>query len=216
MNDQTAAGSGSAATPKVDFQKIFKEVKEVAVNPVGCWNNIRGTYNSVKDFYMNFLGPLLLIPPVAAFIGLSIIGIPNPITGGTFRTPFVSGLVSVVLQFGLALAMAYLSALILSKLAPKFGGSEDLLAALKLVGYAWAPYYLASILTILPVIGLLVVLVGLYGIYIFYQGISPMLSVPATQRVVYTVVSVVVIFVARLLVGGIAAIVVAGASAGPM
>jgi hypothetical protein len=201
MNTET----GSAAMPqfKPDFVKIFTEVKEVTLNPVGCWSSVRGTYGSTKDFYMNFLGPLILIQPVVGMImGLGSLGITTAIT-------------LAIVQFGLGLVMTYLVSFILAKLAKSFGGSDDILGALKLSGYSRSPVMLAAVLGFIPVIGGLVgFLLAIYSIYIFYQGISPMLAVPANQRLIFTIVAAILIVVASAVVGLAGMLVFGGAMVG--
>ncbi|NDC36584.1 MAG: DUF1282 domain-containing protein [Proteobacteria bacterium] len=201
MNEQGARSSLPRFNP--DFSKIFKEVKEVITNPVGCWSSIRGSYGTVQDFFMNFLAPLLLVGAVVDIL-----------TGLGSRGMF-AGLLFSVVRLALALGMAYLTAFILAKLAANFGGTNDLLGALKLSGYSHSPALLAAILGIIPFLGAPVILaLSLYGYYIFYQGISPMLAVPAQQRVVYTIVSILVLIVTNMLVGALALLLSGGAAVG--
>ena len=215
MNNEAANSLADLkAQCKPDPAKIFKEVKEVALNPVGCWNNVRGTYGTIKEYYLNFLAPLALIPAVVTFINVSIIGtsilVPTQNGGGGIsltpeihRFGIVSGFISALVQFIVGLLMQYVFAFILGKVAVKFNGNDDVFSALKLAGYAASPVALLTVLEILPMGVLLVGLVGLYSLYIFYQGISPMLSVPAEKRVVYSAVSIGACFVAAIIIAGI-------------
>jgi hypothetical protein len=133
---------------------------------------------------------------------------------------FAGGAMFLVVRVALSVVMAYLVAFILAKLAASFGGTNDTRSALKLYGYSQSPALLAAILGFLPVLGgLAVFLIGLYCFYVFYQGISPMLAVPAEQRVIYTIVSVVILIITGFLLGLLTMMLVGGAvlgTAGPV
>jgi hypothetical protein len=84
--------------------------------------------------------------------------------------------------------MAFLS----SKLAPFFGGVEDLKQGFKLAAYSHTPAWLGGVFLIIPWIGWLpAALCGLYGLYLFYLGIPPLLRVPDDRRIVYFVALIV-------------------------
>lgn len=192
MNIQSPGATTSRFNP--DVRKIFQEIKEVATNPIGCWTSIRGTYGSVSDFTINFLTPLLL---VGAVVDLVVVGLN--------QHPGLGGITFPLSRFFLALAMAFLVAFILSRLASAFGGGNDFQNALKLYGYAQSPAMIAAAFGIIPALGApLSLAVAVYCFYIFYQGISPMLAVPAERRVTFTIITVSLSIIGGFLLGIVA------------
>jgi hypothetical protein len=77
--------------------------------------------------------------------------------------PFFTGLTLAVAQFALSLALVYVVALLIDRLATPFGGSADRLAAFKLAAYSYAPVWLAGAFTLVPRLAFLSIL-GLYGL----------------------------------------------------
>jgi hypothetical protein len=80
--------------------------------------------------------------------------------------------------------LAFLS----SKLAPRFGGVEDVKQGFKLVAYSHTPGWLGGAFLIIPWIGWLpLVACSLYGLYIFWLGIPVLLRIPDNRRVAFVV-----------------------------
>ena len=81
--------------------------------------------------------------------------------------PFVSGLVSAIVNYVLTLGMVYVVALIVEALAPTFGGTKDRLQALKLVAYGSTASFVGGVFYLLPSLSMLAFLAALYSIYLF-------------------------------------------------
>jgi hypothetical protein len=198
----------------VDTAAIQARATKILKDPKIEWPVIEREATTVNQLYMGYIGPLAAVAAIAGFLGRTFVGVSLG-AFGTFRTPFVSGLVGACIGFVLTLAGVYISALIISKLAPTFQSTSDDRQALKLVAYAETPVWLAGILTILPLLGSLALLIGgLYAIYLFYLGLPVMMKTPQDKVIPYMVVSAVVCVVVFIVMGMIAGIFIGTAALG--
>src|SRR3546814_1288710 len=84
---------------------------------------------------LGYIAIVAALPIIAGFLRGSLIG--TSLFGITVRTPIGMGIVGMLLQYVLVLAIVYVVALIINALAPTFGGQKDMTQALKTVAYAW-------------------------------------------------------------------------------
>jgi hypothetical protein len=187
----------------VNVPALKERVTKIITDPANEWRRIEPEPTTIQQLYTGFIIPVAAIPVVASFIGNVVIGLPfigrqNPI----------SALVLAVLTLGLSLVGTYVSAFIISKLAPTFASVSDDRQALKLVAYASVPVWVAGILNILPFLGILALLAWLYTIYVFYLGVPVMMKTPQDKVIPYMVVSAVVMiavtFTLMLIAGAVA------------
>jgi hypothetical protein len=184
---------------------IVSRVKGILLTPKTEWSVIAGETATVGTLYNGYIMPLAAIGPVALLVSFTIAGI------------FGSGILVAVVQYVLNLVAIYVLALIVSKLAPPFGGRDDLIQALKLAAYASTAVWVAAairIIVFIPGIWLIASLVmlaaAIYTIYLFYAGASPVLGIPDNKAAVFTLVAIVVtivvyivlVFLTRLIIGG--------------
>ncbi|HEX6973095.1 MAG TPA: Yip1 family protein [Vicinamibacterales bacterium] len=195
-------------TQEVNTAAIQARATKILTDPKNEWPVIEREPTTVNQLYMGYIGPLAAVAAIAGFIGSSIIG-----TLGIFRTPITWGLIGACLTFVLTLVSVYISAIVISKLAPTFQSTPDDRQALKLVAYAYTPAWLAAVIGILPVIGLLASLIGgLYAIYLFYLGIPVMMKTPPDKVIPYMAISAVVIIVLWFVAAAITGAVIGGAA----
>jgi hypothetical protein len=101
---------------------IISRVKEILLTPKQAWPGIEAEETSTVTLYTQYIMILAAIQAVAGFIGMSLFGIS---TFGVFiRVPVLTGLIQMVLGYGLSLAMVFVVATIADVLAPKFGGQK--------------------------------------------------------------------------------------------
>lgn len=175
---------------------ITERIKGILLRPKAEWPAIAGEETTIAELYRNYVCLLAAIGPVAAFIGMSLIGIGLPM-GGTHRTSITSGIFTALLQYGLSLAGVYILAWIIDALAPTFAGEKNLNQAFKLAAYSYTPSWLAAIFTLIPPLGFLGIL-GLYGLYLLYVGLPVLMRCPQDKAAGYTatvVVAAIIIFV---------------------
>jgi hypothetical protein len=120
---------------------------------------------------------LAAIPAVAIFIGLLILGV-----------GFGFAIESAIIRYVAALVTPFIAGFIAAKLAPSFGGQDDVNQGLKLVTYATTPSWVAGIILLLPRLGWLVFIAALYGIYLFYLGVPVLMKTPADKTIIYMIV----------------------------
>lgn len=180
---------------------LVQRIQDILLKPKDTWPQIAQETATVQSLYKEWLLILAAIPAVAGFIGMSVIGMGG--FGISFRVPFVSGLVHMVVGYVLSLGMVYLLSLLVNALAPTFGGTPDPLAALKLVAYGCTAGFVGGVFQLLPSLSVLGLLCGLYSIYLIYLGLPVLMRNPPEKSAGYTAVVVVAGIVAGLVVGAV-------------
>jgi hypothetical protein len=183
---------------------MVNRVKGICLTPKTEWDAIAEEETSTADLFKGYAVPLAAIPPIAAFIGGSLIGRSMPFVG-SYRVPIVSGLVMAIFTFVMALVGIFVVSLIIDALAPSFGAEKNSGQAIKVAVYSYTPAWVAGVLQILPMLGLLAILAGLYGLYLLYLGLPRLMKCPQEKAVGYTAVVVVCAIVLSLVVGAVGA-----------
>ena len=183
---------------------IVQRVKEILLSPKQTWPVIEAESTDTTTLYTQYLMILAVIPAVAGFIGMSLIGI-NAM-GMSMRVPLISGLVNMVVGYVLSLAMIYVLSLIADALAPTFGGQKNPMMALKLVAYGSTAGMVGGIFSIIPALAVLGVIASLYSVYLLFLGIPVMMKAPQEKALPYTAVLLVCGLVAGMILGGVSAI----------
>ena len=174
------------------------------LNPKQAWPVIAAEETDVTTLYTQYIMILALIPAVAGFIGMSLIGVSA--LGHTVRVPLFSGIVNMVVSYVLSLAMVYVLALLADRLAPNFSGEKNLVNALKLVAYSSTSGMLGGIFSLIPSLSLLGLLASLYSLYLLFVGVPIMMKSPQEKALPYTAVLLVCGLVAGALLGLVSAI----------
>jgi MFS family permease len=162
----------------------------ITLRPQTEWPVIAAEPNSFAGIFTGYVAPLAAIGPIALIIGLSIVGIGVPFLG-TYRTPLGTSIVQGIVTFVMVLIGVAIMTAIAGWLAPHFGGRRDNVAALKLVGYAYTPAFIAGILGLFPPLSFLEIFAGLWTLYVFYRGAAPLLMSSADKALAYTATCVV-------------------------
>jgi hypothetical protein len=162
----------------------------ITLRPQTEWPVIAAEPNSFAGIFTGYIAPLAAIGPIALIIGLSIVGIGVPFIG-TYRTPLGTSIVQGIVTFVMVLIGVAIMTAIAGWLAPHFGGRRDNVAALKLVGYAYTPAFIAGILGLFPPLSFLEIFAGLWTLYVFYRGAAPLLMSSADKALAYTATCVV-------------------------
>ena len=163
---------------------IVQRAKNIIVTPKTEWPVIAGEEPNIGRIFTEYVLPLALIPSIANVIGMGVIGMGR-------MSSFSWGIAMGLIQFILAFVGVYLSAYVISFLAPKYGSRKDLGRAVQLVAYSYTPAWVAGI----PALGILGLLGGLYGIYLMYLGLPDLMETPQDKVVVYLVVSIIAVIV---------------------
>ena len=162
----------------------------ITLRPQSEWPVIAAEPNSFAGIFTGYVAPLAAIGPIALVIGLSIVGVGVPFLG-TYRTPIVASIVQGAVTFVMVLIGVAIMTAIAGALAPHFGGRRDNVAALKLVGYAYTPAFIAGVLGLFPPLSFLEIFAGLWTLYVFYRGAAPLLMSSPDKALAYTATCVV-------------------------
>ena len=191
---------------------IVARAKEIQLTPKQAWSVIEAEQTDTATLYTQYIMILAAIQAVAGFIGMSLIGVGG--FGVSIRVPLITGLVQMVLGYGLTLAMVYVLALIADALAPNFGGQKSGMNALKLVAYSSTADMVGGIFALIPALGPLTLLAALYSLYLLYLGVPTMMKVPQEKALPYTAVLVVCAIVVGVVVGAVLSAVRGGPAMG--
>ncbi|SEU05464.1 Yip1 family protein [Variovorax sp. OV084] len=183
---------------------LVERVQSILLKPKATWPEIDAEPADAASLYKNYVMILALIPAVASFIGLSLIGIGA--FGVSFRVPIVSGLANMVVGYVLSLVMVFVLALIIDAMAPTFEGTRSQIGALKLSAYASTAAFVGGIFSLLPSLSVLGALAALYGVYLLYTGLPVLMKCPPDKAIAYTAVVVVCAIVGGFIIAWVLAL----------
>lgn len=167
---------------------LVERVKRLVLQPKQEWTAIEEEDLAKKEIFTRYVMILAAIPPVAGFIGYSIVGVGA--FGSTVRVPLATGIAHMITGYALALGAVYLLALVINFFAQRFDAPEDFMAALKLAAFAPAPGWAAGVFNIIPSLWIIGVLLSLYGLYLIYVGLPILMRPPPEKFPTYLVVVV--------------------------
>lgn len=187
----------------LNWQKMLERAKLVLMDPKGCWGVIKSEPADTKMLYKNWVVPMVGASSLAMFLGISIWGVSAM---GISITPGIGyGLKFSLNNFIMQCLAIFISAHVISFLAPKFNGQADTGSALKLVAYSSTASLVAGLLYLIPIPGKTIIGLGLgiYGIYTFLSGVETMTSVPKEKKGLFVVATIltglVVMFVLNMI-----------------
>ncbi len=159
---------------------LVDRIKGILQHPKAEWPAIEEEKSGVFDLFVDYAAILAAIPPVAAFVGVSITGYVG------YRVPFARGLLWAAIVYALMLVSVFVAAYVIDALAGVFGGRRNFGKALKIAVYAPTAAWVASVFDINPPMAFLS-LMGLYSLYLLYTGLAALMK-PATDKLlIYTV-----------------------------
>jgi len=190
---------------------LIERVQSILLRPKETWPVIAAEPADAATIYSRYVCILAAIPAICGFVGWTLVG--GGAFGVSYRLPLATGLVQMVVGYLLSLAIVYVLALIVNALAPTFGGSKDLVAALKVVAYGSTAGFLGGVFSLLPSFALLGLLASFYSIYLLYTGLPVLMRCPPEKAGAYTAVVVVCAIVAMIVLGAVSSLFMGG---GPM
>lgn len=177
---------------------IIERIKNILIAPKKEWNVIAAEEQSLTTTLTTYVLPLALIGAAATMIGWGLIGKSYfMVTVKGWPLGMKYGLIALVSS----IAGFLITTFVVDALAPSFGAEKNLNKSAQFVAYSATPSYLGAIFAIIPSIALLGSLIGLYGLYLMYLGIGPMKKAPEDKKVVYLIVSILVLIVASVVLG---------------
>jgi hypothetical protein len=167
---------------------LLQRVKGILLTPEAEWPAIDQEPGTPGYLFSHYVVYLAAIPPIARFIGNSVIGIATQ--AGVHRVPLFSGLLGAVIEFVVSFVIVYLIAIIVDQLAPRFGGVKDFASALKATVYSLTPYWIAGLLQLAAGLRFLAYVVALFGVYLAWLGLPRLMRIKPGQALPYVVISV--------------------------
>jgi len=165
---------------------LVQRAKNIIISPKTEWEVVANEEPNIQQILMGYVFPLALIPTIATIIGWGAIGILG-------FTSFTYGIAMGLVQLINAFLSVIIAGFVIDALAGSFGSTKNLGRSIQLVAYSMTPIWVAGILNILPAISWLPFLIGLYAIALLYQGLTPLMKTPEDKKVVYLIVSIVVL-----------------------
>jgi len=178
---------------------IVQRVKDIILKPTDTWAQIKTEQTTIRELYTSYAMILAAIPPIASFIGMSLLG--YSFFRFSYRLSFGWGISHAVVSYILSLVGIYVVALIINALAPNFGSQKNMINAMKVAVYSWTPSWIAGILMIIPALAPIAMLLSLYSLYLFYLGLPILMDTPKDKAMGYCIVTIVVSIVVFILIG---------------
>ncbi len=178
---------------------IVQRVKDIILKPADTWAEIKTEQVTIKDLYTSYAMILAAIPPIASFIGLSLLGV--SVLAFSYRVPLVSGISHAVVSYILSLVGIYVIALVIDALAPSFGSQKNQVNAMKVAVFSWTPSWIAGILMIIPALYPIAMILSLYSLYLFFVGLPILMETPKDKAMGYVIVTILVSIVVFIIIG---------------
>lgn len=185
---------------------LVNRVKGILYKPNEEWDIIQAEPATVQGLYTGYICILAAIGPIAQLIGSQLFGYHAFFVN--YHPPLISSLVQAIVQYGMSLVGVYVLAVIISELAPSFGGEKDRLQALKVVAYSWTAAWIFAVFALLPPASALSI-IGLYSLYLMYVGLPKLMKAPQDKALGYTAVSLIVAVVVYVVIGAVSGAVLA-------
>ena len=174
---------------------LVERAKNILLTPKTEWPVIAGETATLSSLLTSYVIPLATIPAIASLLSGLVMG-----SGAGMRYAVTSALITYVS----AILGFVITAYVVDLLANTFKSEKDLNKSAQLVAYASTASWVAGILVFIPVIaGLASIAGGIYAIYLMYLGVGPMKKTPEDQKVVYMVITLVVLIAASMVVGSV-------------
>jgi hypothetical protein len=178
---------------------IIQRAKDIMFKPTDTWAEIKAEQTTIKELYTSYAVILAAIPPIASFIGISLLGF--SMFAFSYRLPIGWGISHAIVSYILSLVGIYVVALIIDALAPSFGSQKNQVNAMKVAVFSWTPSWIAGILMIIPALSPIAMLLSLYSLYLFYVGLPILMETPKEKAMGYVIVTILVSVVVFILIG---------------
>lgn len=189
----------------LDVAFVFDQAKAIMTSPDATAREFNQETVAVNTIYRSYLAILIAGSVLAGYLGMALIGVNIPPIGH-YRVPIISGFFAMIVRFVTLSASPFITAKVLEVLAPNFDAKASFERAFKLTTCTMTPGLVGGLLSLIPLFGIFGVLLSLYGLYLYCKLLPIFVDVPQEKRVVFTVVSLVVVFVTFMVLSFIMAI----------
>jgi hypothetical protein len=174
-------------------------LKGILLQPGSTWKAIDGEFTKPAALYKGWVLPLALIGPLCWAVGTLVFGLNFGVVG-FYRLPIQNILTLAAVDYVLSVFGVFALALIISLLAPTFGGQRNDVQGLKVAAYASTAWFVAGVFQLLPQLALVRILVSLYSAYLLFSGVPIVMKPAKDQAMGYAIVAVLGAVVVALIV----------------
>jgi Yip1-like protein len=174
-------------------------LKGILLQPGATWKAIDGEFTKPAALYKGWVLPLALIGPICGALGTLVFGLNFGVVG-TYRVPIQTIATIAVVDYGLSIVGVFVLSMIISILAPTFGGQKNDVQGLKVAAYGSTPWFVAGVFQLLPQLALVGILVSLYTVYLVFSGVPIVMKPAKDQAMGYAIVAVLAAVVVALIV----------------
>ncbi|MFO8235343.1 MAG: Yip1 family protein [Bacteroidales bacterium] len=167
----------------MDLKKIWERIKLIIASPNEAWDKISTEPNDQNEIITQYAIPIIALGGITTLIGKSAME----------AYSVYEGFMLAISYFLSMLAGLYISAVVISELAPKFESTKDYNASLKLIVYSSTAALCAAVITALHPGLSFIGLFGLYSIYLFWIGLPKILGTPEEKRIGLVLISALII-----------------------
>jgi hypothetical protein len=170
---------------------LLARIRNIVADPRSEWPLIATEPGDPMRLFVGYVAVLAAIPAVSGFIGSSLVGV--SVSAGRLHDPLMMGLVRAVMSYLFSFVIVYLTALVITVMAPLFQTERNFTNALKVAVYSFTPVWLIGIVLMVPGLRFLSIL-GLYAIRLIWTGLPPLMGTPRTKILPYALSIVVAAF----------------------
>jgi len=174
-------------------------VKGILLQPGSTWKAIDGEFTKPAALYKGWVLPLALIGPICWAFGTLVFGFSFGVVGA-YRLPIQSIATIAAVDYVLSVVGIFALSMIISLLAPTFGGQKNDVQALKVAAYGSTPWFMAGVFQLLPQLALVGIIVSLYTVYLVFSGVPIVMKPAKDQAMGYAIVAVLGAVVVALIV----------------
>ncbi len=170
---------------------LLARIRNIVADPRSEWPLIATEPGDPMRLFVGYVAVLAAIPAVSGFIGSSLVGV--SVSAGRLHDPLMMGLVRAVMSYLFSFVIVYLTALVITVMAPLFQTERNFTNALKVAVYSFTPVWLIGVVLMVPGLRFLSIL-GLYAIRLIWTGLPPLMGTPRTKILPYALSIVVAAF----------------------
>ncbi|MCW5912546.1 MAG: YIP1 family protein [Cyclobacteriaceae bacterium] len=176
---------------------LIDRAKNILLTPKTEWPVIAGESATLSGIFTSYALPLIIVSSIGSLLS-------GVLFTGALGFGITYAIKAALITFIAATVSFFVSVYVVDWLAPQFNSEKDLNKSAQLVAYANTPSYLAGALTFIPVLNILIQFAGaVYAIYLIYLGLGPIKKTPEDKKVVYLIVTFVVLIGLSMLIGAI-------------
>jgi hypothetical protein len=165
------------------------ECRTILLRPKQAWREINDSRKSLKNIILRFLMPLLALSFVASLFGNFMF---NPLFRQTISAVSINALLNIAANFIIILTTIFAAHILAKRYSPGFiKGNPARLVIYSFTGYLVACVF-GSLLENYHSLNLVFELVGLYSVYLLNRGITTMLPIPASKRITFVVLILII------------------------